>query len=282
MNIQAKVKQTIKKYELIKQRLSQVRSDSSRSRAKEKILVALSGGKDSTLVGYLLHKLGYNIEAFHINLGLGSYSERCEKAVKKLCEDLGIKLHLYDFTKKQGSSMCYVRSAVQSKKSLKNCAICGVIKKWIINKEARRLKADKIATGHHLDDEAQTFYLNILKGAPELSANTGPIIRNISDKKFIPRIKPLFYCLEKDIKAFSKKNKLPVVYEPCPCALDSYRIQIRKIFEKFTDKEKLNIIKNFDKLQSKIKKPDKKISYCQLCGEPARKKICKKCELVKI
>jgi len=268
MNIQTKVEQTIDKYKICNK--------------KEKVLVALSGGKDSTIVGYLLHKLGYNIEAFHINLGLGPYSTRCEKAVKELCEDLGIKLYLYDFTKKQGSSMCYVRSAVQSKKSLKNCAICGVIKKWIINKEARRLKADKIATGHHLDDEAQTFYLNILKGAPELSANSGPITRNISDKKFIPRIKPLFYIFEKDIRAFAKKNNLPVVYESCPCALDSYRIQIRKIFEKFSDKEKLNIIKNFDKLQSKIKKSDKKINYCEICGEPARKLICKKCELVKI
>jgi len=268
MNIQTQVKNTIDKYKICDK--------------KEKILVAMSGGKDSTVVAYLLHKLGYNIQGLYINLGLGHYSERCEKAIKQLCEDLGIKLHIYNFNKKHGSSMCYLRTAIQSKKSLKNCAICGVIKKWILNKEARRLKVNKIATGHHLDDEAQTFFLNILKGSPQLSANTGTITRNKSDKKFIPRIKPLFYVLEEDIRKFSKKQKLPIVYESCPCAIDSYRIQIRKLFKTFSEKDKKNIIKNFDKVKGNIKKSKLKIKYCQLCGEPARKNICKRCELLKI
>ena len=268
MNIQTQVSKTIAKYKLCNK--------------KEKIIVALSGGKDSTVIGHLLHKIGYNIQGFHINLGLGEYSEKCEKAVKKLCVDLGIKLYIYNFKKKHGSSMCFLRTTIQSKKSLKNCAICGVIKKWVINKECRKFKADKIATGHHLDDEAQTFFLNILKGAPQLSASTGPITRNISDKKFIPRIKPLFYVFEEDIKKFSKSKKLPVVYESCPCALDSYRLQVRKFFKTLSDKDKKNIIKNFERVQGKIKAKDKKISYCQICGEPARKKVCKRCELVRV
>ncbi len=268
MNIQTQVKQTIKKYKLCNK--------------SEKIIVALSGGKDSTVVAYILKNLDYNIQGFHINLGLGDYSLRCEKAVKKLCKQLEIKLHIYDFNKNYGSSMCYLRTSIQSKKALKNCAICGVIKKWILNKQARKLKADKIATGHHLDDEAQTFFLNILKGAPQLSANTGPITRNVLDKKFIPRIKPLFYVLENDIRKFSKTKKLPVIYEHCPCALDSYRIQVREFFKTLSNKDKKNIIKNFERVQGKIKGKDKKISYCEICGEPTRKKVCKRCELMNI
>jgi tRNA(Ile)-lysidine synthase TilS/MesJ len=197
MAIEKQVKSTISKYKLAKK--------------PEKIIVALSGGKDSSTTAYLLHNLGYSIEGFHINLGLGGYSEKCEKAVRELCKQLNIRLHIYDFKKKHGSSMCFLRTSIQTKKALKNCAICGVIKKWIINKECRNLKASKIATGHHLDDESQTFFLNILKGAPQLSANTGPITRNVRDKKFIPRIKPLFYVLEEDIRKFSKEKKLPVV-----------------------------------------------------------------------
>jgi uncharacterized protein (TIGR00269 family) len=270
MNIEAQIKNTIEKYKIADK--------------KEKILVALSGGKDSSVVAFILHKLGYKIEGFHINLGLGKYSEDCEKKVKELCENLGIKLHVYNFKKKNGNSMCYVRSAIQTQKSLKNCAICGVIKKWIINKEARRLKADKIVTGHHLDDESQTFFLNVLKGAVQLSANTGPITQNKADKKFIPRIKPLFFVLEKDIREYSLKNKLPVVYEHCPCAIDSYRIQIREFFKTLKDKEKKNIIKNLLESQNKIKKliQEKEIRYCEICGEPTRKIICKRCELMKI
>lgn len=267
MNLSTKVKQTLKKIKLSK---------------KEKILVALSGGKDSTTTAYLLKKFGYNIEAIHIDLVMGKYSEKCLKAVRELCEDLKIKLYVYDIKKHMGSSMCYIRTAVQSKQKknrLKNCAICGVIKKWILNREARKLKADKIATGHNLDDEAQTFLMNIFKGSPQLSASSGVITKNISDKKFIPRIKPLFYILEEDIRKYSKQKKLPVVYDKCPCALDSYRIQVRGFLNTLSKKDKENIIKNFESL--KIKKKNVKINYCEICWEPCRKGVCKMCELVK-
>jgi uncharacterized protein (TIGR00269 family) len=184
-----------------------------------------------------------------------------------------------------GSSMCYLRSGIQSraKGHIKNCAICGVIKKWIINKKVRQFKADKVATGHNLDDESQTFLMNIFKGSPELSANLGPVTKNITDKKFIPRIKPLFYIPENEIKKYSKKKKLPVIYEKCPCALDSYRIQVRKFLDTLSNKDKENIIKNFEELFPKIKKiEDFRITYCSICEEPSRNKICKKCSLMQI
>jgi len=244
----------------------------------KKILIAMSGGKDSASVAYILHKLGYNTEAFHIDLKIGDYSDRCRKAVEELCSQLGIKLHVYDTKKKLGAGMCYIRTAVQSSKQnkektkLKNCAICGVIKKWIFNKEARRIKANYIVTGHNLDDETQTFLMNIFKGSPKLSANTGVVTRNAGNKKFVLRLKPLFYSAEEDVREYTKKLKLPVVYDKCPCALDSYRIQVRQFVNTLTEKEKLNIIKNFERIYPLIeKKKDTRISFCEVCGEPARR-----------
>ena len=278
MNIEQKAKQTLSEIKLNK---------------KDKILVALSGGKDSSVVAYLLKKFGYStlpsrserkgtsIEGFHIDLKMGKYSEDCLNAVKELCHNLGIKLHVYDIRKEMGNSMCNIRLNVQSKKSLKNCAICGVIKKWILNKEARKLKAKYIATGHHLDDEIQTFLLNILKGSPELNANTGVISRNIKNEKFIPRIKPLFYILEEDIKKYSLKHKLPVIYEKCPCAIDSYRIQIRQFMKSLNKKQKMNLMKNSEQISQKTKKKNEEIKYCEICGEPARNKICKMCSILR-
>lgn len=271
MNIGQKVKDTLRKIGL---------------RKNEKILVALSGGKDSTIVAYLLKKFGYNIEGFHIDLGMGEYSKKCLKAVRELCKQLEIKVYFYDIKKEMGSSMCYIRNVIQAGhgKGLKNCAICGVIKKWIMNREARKLKFKKIATGHNLDDEVQTFLMNILKGSPQLSANSGAIIKNISDKKFITRIKPLFYVAEDDIRKYAKIKKLPVVFEKCPCLLDSYRKEVRQFTNSLTTKEKENIMKNFDALSENIQKlkTKDKLNYCEICGEPSRKKICKMCEMMNL
>ncbi|MFA4953366.1 MAG: ATP-binding protein [Candidatus Pacearchaeota archaeon] len=295
--LERKVKQTLKEININK---------------KSKIIVALSGGKDSSVVAYLLKKFGYNIEGFHIDLKIGKYSEECLEKVREISEMLEIKLHVYDMKKEMGSGMCYIRTAIQGsykankKGQLKNCAICGVIKKWIMNKEARKIKGAKyIATGHNLDDEAQTFLLNILKGSPKLSANSGAITKNPPDQKgkFIPRIKPLFYILEEDVKNYSLAKKLPVNYDKCPCALDSYRIQLRNFLEKMPGKDKENIMNNMDKIYPKIErlkdtenlgfsvsktfKENKKflterIQYCKNCGEPSRNKICKKCELMNL
>tara|TARA_Y100000034_G_scaffold130379_1_gene188754 strand:- start:324 stop:1142 length:819 start_codon:yes stop_codon:yes gene_type:complete len=254
---------------------------------KDRIVVALSGGKDSATTAYLMKKFGYNIEGFHINLGLGKYSDRCLDAIEKLCGNLGIKLSVYNIKDEMGASMCYLRSVVQGKNrkegksALKNCAICGVVKKWVMNKQARKLKAKYIATGHNLDDEAQTFLINVFKGSPELSAGSGPASKEIK-KGFVTRIKPLFYVLENDVRAYSKKMKLPVVYDPCPCALDSYRITVRKFLNTLPEKDKQNLLKNAEKLIGKIKVESGDVSFCESCGEPARSKVCKKCQLLKV
>ena len=134
MNVSQIIKQTIEDYHLF-------------SRG-DKIVVALSGGKDSAVVAWVLHKLGYNIEALHVDLKIGKYSEACLEKVNELCSELEIPLHLFDIKEEMGASMCYLRTSIQSRKNtrLRNCAICGVIKKWIFNKKARELKADKMAS----------------------------------------------------------------------------------------------------------------------------------------
>jgi len=125
--------------------------------------------------------------------------------------------------------------------------------------------------------------MNVLKGSPKLSTNSGPITKNISDKKFIPRIKPLFYVFEEDIKKYAKARKLPFVEGKCPYREDSYRVQVMRFLNTLSKKDKQNIIRNFEQFQNKMAKTkDYKMQYCEICGEPSRKNICKKCELMRI
>ena len=257
----------------------------------DRIVIAMSGGKDSATTAYLLNKFakrfGYSIVALHINLHIGDkegYSERCLIAVKKFCYGSKIPLHVYDIKKEAGCSICYIRSGVQQRLKLKNCAICGVVKKWIFNREARKLKAGRIATGHNLDDEAQTVLMNFFKGNLMLNVNSGPATGIIKDKKFVQRIKPLYFMPEDEIRKYSLLMKLPVVYEKCPCAIDSYRLVIRRFLNKFDNNTKRKIVDNFAGMLPLLKEKAKSglaVKYCQSCGEPSRNETCKRCQLMK-
>ena len=147
---ESKVKKTIERYKLCTK--------------KDKIAVACSGGKDSTTVLYLLKKFGFNVFAIYINLKMGNYSENCLLELKKFCKEYKIKLYVIDTREIYGSSMCHIRSSVQQEQRLSNCTICGIMKRWILNKKARELRATKLATGHNLDDEAETVIVNYLRG----------------------------------------------------------------------------------------------------------------------
>ena len=267
---EARVKRTIKEYGLCSK--------------KDKIIVAMSGGKDSTTVAYLLKKLGYDVHAIHINLLMGKWSEENELDVRKFCHQYKIPLYIYDVRKEIGYAMCYVKSVLQNKAKLRQCTVCGIIRRWLINKKARELKADKIATGHNLDDEAQNVFMNFMHGNPSLGINLGPVTGSIKDKKFVARIKPLYFCKEKDVEIYSKSMNFPVLYKRCPCVVGALRHKIRKELDELEKKDiniKESLVLNYLEIQAKMRKKIKgELIYCSVCGEPSRNEICKVCKMM--
>lgn len=265
MEFEKKFINTISKYKLFEK--------------KDKVILALSGGKDSLVIAFLLKKFGYNFTAIHIDLNIGEYSKSSRKICEEFCKENEIHLEIYSFLEQINKLNTDLKGCKKKEIQITGCAMCGVFKKWILNKIAREKGAKVIITGHNLDDEIQTFLMNFFKGSPELSNNTGPKSKNISDKKFIPRVKPLYYRLEKEILEYTKIKKIPALVKKCPRSEDSYRVQIRNFLENRESKEKLNLIKSFEKIyDKKATKKESDLLYCINCGEPSRKKICKFCE----
>jgi len=270
--MEKEVLETIKKYKLFDK--------------KDKILVAASGGKDSTVVLCLLKKFGYNVSALFIDLGIENYSKKNKENIREFCKNEKIRLYERSFEKEFGFGLSKIKDKLgKIDKNLKACTVCGILRRYLLNKIARKLKADKIVTGHNLDDEAQAILMNLFKANTNVSARLGPIVGVLKDKKFIPRVKPLYFISEDEVKEYSKKKKFPVLYKRCPYVKEAYRNYVRNLLNDYEEKQKgtkLKIVMRFLKLLPELKKRySGKLSYCELCKEPSSGKICNSCMLLK-
>jgi len=261
---------------------------------KDKLLVAASGGKDSTVLLYILSKLKYNVKAITLNAFIGNYSKENLENLRKFCSQLSIELKEISLRKEFGYSLCYIISLLKSKgQNMNSCAVCGVMRRYLLNKAARKLKATKIATGHNLDDEAQNIMMNFLRKTHEKSLKLGPMTGFLPHKKFVPRIKPLYFCTEQEIIKYAKLKKFPVNFSPCPCRIDAYRKSVLDMLDNLEKNKqfkniKQNIVNNFLKLLPELRKnftksrKKKELGNCENCGEPAKNKLCRACEIIEL
>lgn len=265
MDIEKEIKKYIEKYKLLEK--------------GEKIFVALSGGKDSVTILYILNKLGYNPEALMIDLKIGGQSKQHKKNMEEFCKKENIPLHFIDFEKELKCNLNDIDKFLK-KKNLTRCTLCGVSKRWLLNKFAKDMRADKLVTGHNLDDETQNVLMNFLKGNVYLGINSAPISEKVPGG-FVQRVKPLFYIPEKEVKNYSKKKGFKIIYEPCPYARQTYRINIREWMGAMSDDKKVSIVSNFQKIVPTLqKRKGTNLNFCAVCGEPSVGRTCKFCDMI--
>jgi len=267
-----KVKRTIERYSMID--------------PDDKVIVATSGGKDSTTTLHLLNRFGYSVEAMIIDQSLGEYTERNIANITRFCKDNDIRLYAVKMSDGFKHSVCNMKSCLNGVGlQLNSCAICGMIRRQILNKKCREINATKVATGHNLDDEAQTLFMNLIQGNICLSAKSGPITGVRRYENFVPRIKPLYYCLENETRRYSQLNNFPVVYEPCPCSLNSFRTDIKRILNNLEDQfpgTKIALVENLQGIVPLLREKYRgtgTLQKCEICGEPSNNKICRVCHM---
>lgn len=260
---------------------------------KGRIAVAVSGGKDSTACLYVLKKLGYNVEAITVDALIGNYTEQNLGNLRKVCKKYNIKLHEISFRDEFGMALCSIKM-IAHEKGLKysSCLICGVLRRYLLNKFAKKQGFDCICTGHNLDDEAQAFVMNVFRNDLLLAKRQGPITGAGGNQAFVKRVKPLYLCTEKETTAYSRLMKFPVNYDDCPCREGAYRKEFADMLDDFEKKFppiKHNIISFFLRTIYAMKEDgnvragegkEVKINACQYCGEPCSKDVCKRCEIL--
>jgi len=247
------------------------------------IAVALSGGKDSlvtlkTLLSITSDHRGVEIEAILIDEGIADYRPSSIKIAKDVCKQLGVKLHIVGFSEINGMQLDAIVDKISD---ISPCALCGVFRRAALNKVAKDIGAKRIATGHNLDDLAQSIFMNVLNSDMDKLFRLGPHQRVIPG--LIPRVYPLRTIPEKEVLLYAMLNKIPVHSQECPYSLQATRGRYRDVISQLemdnpgTKHSLLNFHKNLVKLRPRKKEVNIQIE-CSQCSEPAATELCKRCE----
>jgi tRNA-5-methyluridine54 2-sulfurtransferase len=265
-HIEARVHKTIRDYALIS--------------PKDKVLVACSGGKDSTACLHILSKR-YRVEALAIDEGIVGYRERTLNDLKRFCIDRAIPLHICSLRELYGVTL----DELIRKEKAHPCTVCGSLRRSLINRCAREHGAAVVATGHNLDDESQSVVMNFLRNQLGVSARLGPKTGLVKDDRFVPRVKPLYFCTEKEITAYCHLMGFDISFVECPYTLQSYRNVVRELLNEYESSHpgtKRRCIGSFLKMLPALKKrynSNGSPGACALCGEPVAAGICPTCSL---
>ena len=248
------------------------------------IAVALSGGKDSSVALYVMHKILGNrpdieIVAISVDEGIQGYRSNSLELAKNLTKTLGIRHIIRSFKEAHGVTMDELAASDREKGT---CSYCGVLRKNILNRVAREIGATKLVTGHNLDDEAQTILLNHFRGDVERMVRLAP---PAAIEGLILRAKPLRNIPEKEVALYALVNSLPVDFSECPYAGEALRGEVRELLNNFETRHpgtKYSLLRGFDKLAGALGKelPPAKIEKCRICGETCTEDICQACKLL--
>ncbi|OYR80921.1 TIGR00269 family protein, partial [Halorubrum distributum] len=184
------------------------------------------------------------------------------------------------------------------------CAYCGVFRRDLLEKYAAEFDADKLLTGHNLDDEAQTAMMNFLEGdvrqvAKHFDASLGPFDEREATDAFVPRAKPLRDVPEKEIALYCHVRDLPTHMAECPHAEEAYRGEIQSTIHELEENHpgaRHSIMAGYEELSALAADAYRggdgdgagdeddgegsALRECERCGSKTSRDVCRKCRLL--
>ncbi len=243
----------------------------------DNVLVAVSGGKDSLSLWQVLTHLGYRADGLYIDLGIGEYSEKSKEIAEKFAKVIGRHLYIVELKKEVAPI-----PTIKELDKRPACSVCGTLKRYYMNKTAKDLNYNVIATGHNLDDEVAVLFSNVMTWNLEYLRRQYPVLNE--EHGFVRKVKPLCKMTEKENALYAFFSGIEYIEEECPFAEGSTTISYKKLLASLEEESPGTKLRFYLEFLRKVypvlnTKEEKNLSVCEVCGEPSSSSICPVCRL---
>ncbi|WNO60966.1 tRNA 2-thiocytidine(32) synthetase TtcA [Rheinheimera sp. MMS21-TC3] len=217
-----------KLHKRLRRNIGQAIADFNMIEDGDKVMVCLSGGKDSyTMLDILLNlqksaPIQFSIIAVNLDQKQPGFPE---EVLPNYLSELGVEYLIVN-----EDTYSIVKDKVAEGKT--TCSLCSRLRRGILYRTAKELGATKIALGHHRDDVLETLFLNMFFGGKMKSMPP----KLVSDNGEHVVIRPLVYCKEKDIEKYSIAKAFPII--PCNLCGSQDGLQRQVVKEMLTDWDK--------------------------------------------
>ncbi len=246
----------------------------------DKILVALSGGKDSLALMLELASQGYNVTGLHIDLSIGESSIKARQVVERFCNAHNLQLIVKEM-ELEGLAIPKVKARL--KRPI--CSACGKIKRYYFNKTAQDMGFDVLATGHNLDDEVARLFSNTLRWDKAYLSDQAPLLED-SDG-FARKVKPLWRLGEFETANYAFLKGIENHHAPCPYSSGASFTKLKNIWvdlEEAMPGRKLDFYQGFLERGRPVFAQDEKehgieLAPCEMCGYSTSATVCGVCRI---
>ena len=250
-------------------------------RDAKKVLIALSGGKDSLTILHVLTKyrdlLRVQLAGVHLDLGIGVYSDESRKIVLNACRDSGVECYIISLK----DLLNYTLPELVEKTKRPPCSLCGLLKRYIFNTAALEWGYDVVVTGHHMDDILVFRLKEILIGREE-----GEVLKLLPYTEsvkglYAARARPLYETYEWEIRAYSELLGIKHIEVSCPFkyrdVISTNIAEMLKKIEKEVPGFEITLARRF--ARKTPRESSEVVISCKHCGMPSSSGICALCKL---
>jgi uncharacterized protein (TIGR00269 family) len=247
----------------------------------ERVVVAVSGGKDSLALWDLLLDLGYDADGLYLGLGIGDYSDDSGRYARDFAASRGLKLHEIDLSTDVGFTI----PAAAEVTHRSPCGACGLSKRHLFNSFALEHGYEVVATGHNLDDEAAVLLGNVLRWETGYLGRQHPVLP--AAPGFARKVKPLYRVGEREMAAYCVVRGIDYQVEECPMAAGNRHLGFKEVLNALEDRSpgsKAAFLFGFlerghDRFADESADDRAELRECASCGSPTTSDVCAFCSL---